>query len=169
MGNSSTDLNLRNIVRSVRANLVFLTETHIMQCNESQLYNVLDFHHIFSALSAWKGGLILFWTNDIQLQIIQSTSYRIRATISSGVHDWDMACIYGQLSQPLRKVFWDHYTALLSTVTNPLLCFGDFNEPLKYADKWGGIQVKVNHTSDLRNFTNILGLLYLGYIGPTFT
>lgn len=39
---------------------------------------------------------------------------------------------------------------------------------MRHADKCGGQQVKVHHTSNLRRFTNNLGLLDLGYTGPAF-
>lgn len=103
------------------------------------------------------------------LRIVQSTPYMIHATITTEDNYRDMICLYGQPRRQLRKCLWELYTSLLYGITNPLLYFGDFNNLLHSVDKWGGLQVKVHHTSNLRKFTNHLGPLDLGYTGPAFT
>lgn len=60
----------------------------------------------------------------------------IHATNASGCDIWDIVCIY---AQPSRV----HHTQLLMSVTNPILCFSNFNDLLHSRDKWGGLQVKM--------------------------
>lgn len=151
-------------------NLLFLSETHITEDYTTMMHfiNFDNFHQV-QAQSRWRGGLLLLWNNDIQLTVISSTHHFIHVSISLDNADWDVAFFYGEPNRAFRKDFWRYYTELLSHVTRPLLCCGDFNDLLQISDKYGGVQVHYRNTANLRFFTNSLGLQDLGFTGPAFT
>lgn len=168
--NPSTIRNIRNLLRSCGANVVFLSETHVTANDVFPFLQFgFDMYYQVPAVTHWKGGLLLLWYFNTDLQVLYSDQFIIHVSIKLMDQVWQAAFIYGEPNRSFRRAFWVNVTNMLKQVSAPLLCCGDFNDLLQIRDKSGGLQVKTRNTSNLRYFTNYWGLLDLGFNGPAYT
>ncbi|KAF8380030.1 hypothetical protein HHK36_027500 [Tetracentron sinense] len=118
-----------------------------------------------------SGGLALFWNDQVNLTVTESTSNKIETEI---VHPetakiWDATFVYGPTNEFQRRDLWDNIKFSAGKRNRPWMCCGDFNDIVSVREKEGGVP---KAASKIRNFTDMLNganLLDLGFQGPRFT
>ena len=50
-----------------------------------------------------------------------------RSSKSIGLPVWNLVCVYGELVSHKRREFWEHLSCIISRLSLPISCFGDFN------------------------------------------
>ncbi|XP_026411077.1 uncharacterized protein LOC113306345 [Papaver somniferum] len=126
-------------LRACNPNIAFLTETLIGESNAYNVYSSLGFDN-----------------------------YRyISANGRSG--DWDLLCVYGPPEKHLRSRFWSNLSHYAAQIPNPWCIMGDLNVIQSMRENKGGNQTRNAANGDFKNFIQDMGLIDMGFTGPTFT
>jgi hypothetical protein len=119
-----------------------------------------------------SGGLAMFWTNDVKLDIISYNErcidcYIDRSNIDIG---WRASGLYGFSSHQQKPQTCDLIKYLFQNNNHEnWLLFGDFNMVLNHAEKLGGRDIDYTHTNLFQETLNDCQLQDLGYHGEAFT
>jgi hypothetical protein len=117
-----------------------------------------------------SGGLVLFWKNATQLEILNYSRRHIHAIIKpSNMAPWWFTGFYGHPEAHKRSGAWNLLKHLKMSVTGPWICAGDFNEILVSTEKYGG---RRRPRYLMENFKNALEYCELSEIhsrGPKYT
>ncbi|KAL0301821.1 UNVERIFIED_CONTAM: putative mitochondrial protein [Sesamum radiatum] len=137
IGTPWTVHSLREMVRSLNPELVFLMET---KCNSYRIETIkrtLDMNGLAVDSIGRSGGLALLWKKSVNV-VIQSYSNRhIDALIQSNTDapTWRFCGFYGEPKISQRKKTWDLLTRLKAQSIRPWLCMVEFNEILDNSEK----------------------------------
>lgn len=173
VGHPSAVRVLRNYVISHRPSILFLSE---VKCTNVDLVNRLMIslgfcHFEFVPARGRSGGLLLGWKDCISLSILLSNDNFINCLIHNAPSEstWQLTAVYALPSPVGRNVIWDSIFAI-GTAFNGLWCVvGDFNMVMDARDKTGGRPVASSSRCSLRQRTDELGLIDLGFVGKRFT
>jgi hypothetical protein len=162
---------LRNILRSSRAGIAFISET---KSSANKSANLLTLVHDFSVYvvpsTGLSGGLWLLWSHDVDLQIIESSRYYIFAIIKdSDQTRWVLGVIYGDASHKENRPLWNKIQQYANDPSYPFRCLGDFNAISNPSEKFGGSPTLNSNNRAFRDMLLQADLVDLGYSGPAFT
>nr|POF02450.1 hypothetical protein CFP56_28059 [Quercus suber] len=89
-----------------------------------------------------SGGLALFWSKDVKLEIKSYSQNHIDAIISEQDSNftWRFTGFYGHPESHLRNDSWKLLSYLNNQLSLPWFCCDDFNEILSFSEKSGGPQ-----------------------------
>uniref|UniRef100_J3M5K5 Endonuclease/exonuclease/phosphatase domain-containing protein n=1 Tax=Oryza brachyantha TaxID=4533 RepID=J3M5K5_ORYBR len=164
---------LRQLIRSTKAQVVFLSETH------NSLISSDDISHNFHMVNSFvvpaqhtSGGLWIMWTNEMPLTIVSSSTNYI---LAYGVHKpsgimFNLLCIYGDPTHNSSSVVWrEAKNFVINSSHRPTFCMGDLNDILYANEKFGLSSVNNARISSFRHHVREIGLLDLAYRGPAYT
>ena len=99
----------------------------------------LNFVHYFSVPPVGlSGGLSLFWNDDSDITILESSPNLVDTKIThKGVTSF-VSFVYGTPAAENRASFWNRLTTVGHGRDSPWLITGDFNDFLNNAEKVGG-------------------------------
>ena len=97
-----------------------------------------DRKHLVSPERPNSCGLALFWTQDIDLQILYSSKNVIDTIISYKGETFFSTFVYGAPEAPHRSAIWDILISFALTKNSPWILTGDFNEIVDNSEKSGG-------------------------------
>ncbi|KAL5543310.1 hypothetical protein UlMin_007094 [Ulmus minor] len=161
---------LHDYVQQYSPSLVFLSETLSSKNQMEHLRIKLG----YSGMLTWEregrsGGLCLFWSNNISVQLLSGFKGHIDVMVTS--HNstcWRFTGLYGNPDTSLRPQFWNLLKRLGDSSSMPWLCEGDLNEILFNHEKQGGAARAQYLMCYFREALNVCGLADLGYRGPKF-
>lgn len=82
-----------------------------------------------------SGGLVLFWNEEIKLEVLGYSKYHIDANISNlGLAPSRFTCIYGEAQVSETHKTWDTVRSLAVSSGEPWVMLGDFNEVLVHSE-----------------------------------
>lgn len=111
----------------------------------------------------FAGGLSLWWTEDVEMEVI-SQSKNVIDTIFSLNGNTPCRCtwFYGPPEAAEMNYFWRKFRSMDWKDGTPWLCGGDFNDFLWSNEKDGGRVCTVARQRHLLGFTEANGLFDLG-------
>ena len=116
------------------------------------------------------GGLVLFWKNDLVVDVISSSLNHIDAVINKDTEAaWRFTGFYGEPESHGRHESWDLLHNLHSQNSLAFLCAGDFNEILKQSEKLGGRMRPLGQMQLFKDILDECGLMDIGFKGSPFT
>ncbi|KAL5580779.1 hypothetical protein UlMin_013221 [Ulmus minor] len=116
-----------------------------------------------------SGGLCLFWSDAISVQLLSGSKGHIDVMVRS--HNstcWCFTGLYGNPDTSLRTQFWNLLKRLGDSFLMPWLCGGDLNEILFGHEKQGGAERAQYLMSHFREALSYCCLADLGFRGPKF-
>jgi hypothetical protein len=119
-----------------------------------------------------SGGLAMFWTADVKLDIISYNERIIDAYVDCDNNSlgWRASWIYGFSTHQQKPQTCDIIKNLFQNISHEnWLLFGDFNMVLHHAEKQGGRDINSNLTFMFQDVFNLCNLQGLGYHGDFFT
>jgi hypothetical protein len=119
-----------------------------------------------------SGGLALFWSKDVNLDIISYNERYIDCYVDSSNPDlcWRASGIYGFSCHQQKPQTCDLIKNLFNNNSHDKwLMFGDFNMVLNHGEKQGGRDINNNHAALFHEVLNDCNLQDLGYHGDMFT
>lgn len=164
---------LRNFVVSHRPSIIFLSEvksTNIDFVNRIMLS--LGFKNLeFIPATGRSGGLLLGWIDCIDITVLLTNDNYINCLVLDRTDNqhWQLTTIYAPPTPVGRIVFWDAIKTIGQSFIGPWCVIGDFNMVLDANDKQGGRPVASSSRLNLRQLTDDMGLIDLGFIGKRFT
>lgn len=118
-----------------------------------------------------SGGLAVWWTDDIELDIRFKSSYLIRGVITSPTApiSWVANFLHAPSQRSVRRSFWVQFHRLMSDSHYPGLCIGDFNEIGARTEKEGGAVCRMTQIHAFLELLSGCALMDLEFNGPPFT
>ena len=171
IGNPRIVYMLRDYVRRWTPYLVFLVETKVKHKHMEKIKFSLGFSNgLIVPNRGRSGGLALFWSTDVNLEIKSYSQYHIDATITEQDSNfiWRFTGFYGHPESNLRKDSWKLPSYLNNQFSLPWFCCGDFNEILSVTEKSGGPQRTQRQIDGFREAVNLCGFQDLGFSGPQY-
>lgn len=168
----STSSELKDICYEYKPAIVFLMETRAHKNSIERMRRRLNFQHSWCVEPrGTAGGLGLFWTNKVVLQILSSSTNFIHATVQNleDQTDYDFTFVYGNPTFQQRRFLWNRLRALQSDKRRQWGCVGDFNELLSQQEKDGLRPQHQNRIDLFREFLSSCELMDLDMKGCKFT
>lgn len=140
----------------IRAELIFLLDSHLNKIKADELCCKLGFDSMFLVESDGKAGcLVLFHQkeNKIELNYLSSHFIYVMFMKEDSV-GWRLTVFYGYPGWNDKHLSWADLRELHKRASHPWVVMGDFNEIL-YAHEKGGNERPPN--SMMREFRNCLG------------
>lgn len=164
---------LRLILKDCKPDLIFISEVKTLFSTSisKALSSYSLSNHSFVPPIGLAVGLVMAWTNNINLTIslLNSTFIHAQITHDPNSPTWFLTAVHCP-SNPIKKCqFWNSITNLNIRDSEPWLLIGDFNSVLSQAEKRGGIPFASSSNNSFSNELNNLGLIDLGFNGYPFT
>src|SRR3954469_9738048 len=98
LGSPATAREVRELTNKLAPAVLCLLETQIQKARAELLAHSFGFNKSFAVGSSGRSGcLVLFWNDDINLEIMGSSKHFIDAEIKElGPVPWRLSCIYGE-------------------------------------------------------------------------
>ena len=140
LGNQLAVQELVELVQAKAPTIVLLAETLADEVRLDYVKERIRFDHKHVAPRITRGGgLVLFWRNDIEVEVVSSLLNHIDAIINkSSDSAWRFTGFYSEPETHKRHESWDLLHRLNGHNSLPWLCAGDFNEMIKHSEKSGG-------------------------------
>ncbi|XP_035546500.1 uncharacterized protein LOC118348588 [Juglans regia] len=172
LGNPRIVNNLQLMVQNKSPKFVFLMET---KCNRFKLETVkrqlkFDNSFVVDSIGA-RGGLAFLWKEEAEAEVVSYTQHHISLIVKemrAGGY-WILTDFYGNPITSKRHESWKLLQALTPTRSTSWVCIGDFNEILRYDEKWGGPLRPYNQMEAFREAVCRCGLNDMGFNGGKFT
>ena len=168
--NASIARALQALIRVHNPVCVFLCKTKASEDRMKKLASSIGFsEHVLVSAKGKAGGICLLWSNSLDAEILEFDSQTVAVKVSDDFCSWVMIGFYGLLYQTKRYKAWGNLYALLQSISEPWLCFGDFNVVVDDAEKDGGIRGSSSTPNFLKDLLFDLGAIDLGFAGCKFT
>ena len=167
----STIKELRDFATEHAPSILCVVETQLSKKRVEGLAGTLGLDKSFALSSSGrKGGIGIFWKNDINIEILPYSQYHLDAVVSSSSFEpWRLTCVYGEARANFRHPTWDMLKFIRSSVDLPWLCIGDFNEVLHRLEHDGVNERSTGQIAAFRETIDVCGLQDLGYKGTSWT
>lgn len=83
--------------------------------------------------------------------------------------DWLFTVMFASPRSAERHVMWNNLNKVAQLHNMPWVLAGDFNEPLKVEDKFGGMAVSVNRSLMFKECLDKCSMIDIEFSGPQFT
>lgn len=97
-----------------------------------------DHHHLVSPTGHGAGGLVLFWKQGLNLQILESNAHVIDTLIEFEGKSFYSSFVHGSTDRQQRNQLWDQLVSKAIMREEPWFITGDFNDLLSSVEKEGG-------------------------------
>lgn len=122
--------------------------------------------------SSGKGRIFVLWNPvgvDLQLLSLGTQFVHVRVTCLRTSKVFFASFIYGLNKIVERRPLWDNLKHVGSTISEPWVLLGDFNNVLSQEDKKGGLEVKNYETRDFVDCVGHLDLTDMRSLGCFYT
>ena len=172
LGKPSAVQALKDLIRSYKPSLVFLTETKLCERRMLSLKFSLGFNSCFAVdRIGFGGGLALLWNSNLDVSLQSFSVGHIDAYIKCDDADcgWFFTGFYGHPEVDKRKESWKLLERIGQGRTQPWFCGGDFNEILYHHEMFGqGVRAEYQ-MKNFRDATELVGVADIGCQGAFFT
>ena len=171
LGNQRVVQELADLVQAKARSLVFLVGTWADEARLNYVQSRIQFDQKFFVERINRGGgLVLFWKNEIEVDVESSSLNHIDVTINKNSEKpWRFTGFYDELDTHKRFESWDLLCSLHRRSSLPWLCANDFNEIVKQSEKSGGRLRPYNQMQQFREVLDECGFMDLGFKGFPFT
>ncbi|XP_074352204.1 uncharacterized protein LOC141691378 [Apium graveolens] len=144
---------LKEMVKSHKPVLLFLSETLAVSNKIEALASKLGFANFFSVDKQGRGGgLTVFWKHNLMCSVVDCSHNYIDIIVKEkSARDWRLTCFYGYPERERRQASWNLLRHLSSSYQLPWCVFGDFNDLLYSSDKKGKHKHPQNLMDGFRN------------------
>ncbi|KAF7831683.1 reverse transcriptase [Senna tora] len=121
--------------------------------------------------SGLSGGLGVWWKDEVDFQILQSSKNFVHASVFSEQLEVDcfLTLIYGPPKDQDRQEVWDKIISFAPSRDDVWLCLGDFNEICSPIEKFGGRSRSDRSYNRFQNFIYDCSLMDMSFQGAQFT
>ncbi|GMI85919.1 hypothetical protein HRI_002261200 [Hibiscus trionum] len=154
LGSPEAVRGLVSLVRKLEPSVVFLSETRLFNFNFERLKLSLEITGCFHVKSSPTcSGLILFWNNNMTMDLLSYSDRHIDSTVTSSDDCFRFTGIYGYAETSMKYKTWELIDSLRNNSPLPWLIGGDLNDILSDSKKQGGCR---RPQSQITNFRDCL-------------
>lgn len=141
LGNPRTVRALGDLLRTRKPNFLFLSETISISSRIEEFRVCFGFAQCFSVdRIGHSGGLAILWKQNVDCEVMSYSQNHVDVCfLDNNTAYWRLTCFYGFPERSRRKNSWDFIRLLASKSLLPWCIFGDFNDLLFPADKFGNV------------------------------
>jgi exonuclease III len=167
VGSAATVRELRDFARVHAPTVLCVVETQVHKVRAEGLKHTLGYNKVFAVSSSGrKGGIVIYWNDNIDMEILPYSQYHIDAIITErGCDPWRLTCVYGEAQTHMRFKTWDMLKFIKSASHLPWMCIGDFNEVLHRSEHVGVQERSLAQIKGFREMVDVCGLRDLGFQG----
>ena len=170
LGNNLSVLVVLDIQHKHEPNIIFLLETHLDSYPAVCLQRRMKMDMKFVCPSdGRKGGLLLFWKREIQIEQLELHPMFIDVKVKIGDTFWRLTGMYGELRWEEKFKTWDRMRRLHQNLSLPWLLIGDLNEIQFLHEKEGGNPRPKQYMQEFQQAIDDCNLRDLGFIHDPFT
>ncbi|XP_074360471.1 uncharacterized protein LOC141700659 [Apium graveolens] len=139
LGNSRAVRALRDVIKSLRPNIVFLMETLSKTERIKHLCSKLGFDNYWAVDCVGRsGGVAMLWKNNVKCNVVGFGSNYIDAQVMNA-NDvlWRLTGFYGFPERTRRRESWELLKSIANRSVLPWVVVGDFNDMISMNDKKG--------------------------------
>lgn len=163
---------LKHLCKAHTLAIVFLMETRAPEGRIENVRSRLRFKNMLCVEAIGRsGGLCLFWSDEVSIQIFSSSQNIIHTSIlikKTGTY-FDCSFVYGNPTFQQRRDLWSRLFGCQIGKEQAWCCLGDFNEVLSHFEKDGFRPFHARRATLFRDFLDITGLMDLDLKGCGFT
>jgi hypothetical protein len=116
------------------------------------------------------GGLALYWSEEIKVNLINYSSHHIDIRIiESDAKTWRCTFVYGEPKSQDRHEMWKLLKRIKREVKEPWLMAGDFNEAMWQHEHFSATKRNERQMESFRKVLSTCNLHDLGFSGPCWT
>lgn len=116
------------------------------------------------------GGLTLFVSEDVSLNLLNYGVHHIDTTVTScDGNKVRYTFVYGETCPHDSPEFWKLFRRIKDKANAPWLVAGDLNKEMYQSEHWSATRRNESRMRDFRNCINFCNLLDLGYVGCPWT
>ncbi|XP_060967984.1 uncharacterized protein LOC133035777 [Cannabis sativa] len=162
---------LSQLVKNHRPNVLFLMETRLKALFVDKFRQTLGFVSGFEVPRQYfGGGLLLLWGDDVNINVLNSSSNHIDCIVNINDNIWHFTCFYGSHVSSFKHVTWKLLCDLYSNAPNlPWLVMGDFNSYLYSSDKIGSDNLDTSSMSLFADFLTNFSMFPVQFLGNRYT
>lgn len=128
-------------MKGVQPKMVFLMETKQNEAHYERIRREVGLDNAtYVHRTGINGGLALWWSNEVSVQIQRMDKKFIDSTVSSRLfgRDFRVTWVYGDPDYTRRIQNWEELKTMGANLRDPWICVGDFNDIFHYREKVGG-------------------------------
>ncbi|KAK4254647.1 hypothetical protein QN277_010000 [Acacia crassicarpa] len=144
------------MIKKFRPSIIFLMETKMCAGKVTKIRMKCGFsHELVVEPRGLTGGLTVWWLDNISLTVLFKSQNIIHVAAESDSFSTPklISFVYGPPKEGERRLVWNSLRRWASSVEDPWLVMGDFNDLLSQAEKEGG------NPRSLRKIINFQSLL----------
>ncbi|OMO51138.1 reverse transcriptase [Corchorus capsularis] len=162
-----------DLVRNNMPNILVITEPRIGGVRGKIIRRSLGYDSDnFVDPLCFSGGIWVLWNKDnLEVEEMSKTQQEItlRIKVRSSSFHFAISAIYASPNLASRGLLWNYLCSLNSYLNSPWLWIGEFNEPLRSCDKFGGRRINARNASLLNDCIDSSSMIDVGFVGPKFT
>lgn len=118
-----------------------------------------------------SGGLALWWSDEVNLQVRHKSSNIFRCIFSKGAtsEDWLATFVYALSRWPDRQAFWKYLKKIALENKYPWLCIGDLNEVGMSWEKQGSVACNKFRMEQFQDLLAECAFMDLEFKGAPYT
>lgn len=156
MENPRTVRRLGEISKKYDPDIIFIMESKnpddVVLKKLQHLRKTYDCYHLVPPTGHGAGGLGLFWKQELNLQVLDSSNHVIDTIIEFEGKRFYSSFIHASTDRQQRNLLWDSLLATAAAREAPWFVTGDFNDLTSCHEKDGGPDRLEGSFSDLRTF-----------------
>uniref|UniRef100_A0A2N9HI48 Reverse transcriptase domain-containing protein n=1 Tax=Fagus sylvatica TaxID=28930 RepID=A0A2N9HI48_FAGSY len=118
--NTSIVRALKAFVKGHRPQVIFLCETKATKKCLLKIIVSLGFsEHLIVAAQGKSGGVCLFWSSDLLVEVLEFNNVMVAISIWDNVHSWNLVGFYGPPAYKKRCKSWTNLMVLLGSFEDP--------------------------------------------------
>lgn len=171
LGSPLTVLSLGDLLRKLRPEVIFLSETKGSSQSVEYLKRKWNLNGVGVSSVGLSGGLALLWRKNVHVSLVSYSSNHIDARVRLEADGNEFRCtgIYGYPEARDRFRTWQLMRSLHTGDQTPWFLGGDFNEILHRSEKSGGRTRLPGQMAAFNSTLSDCGLSDLGFEGGSFT
>ncbi|CAL9225059.1 unnamed protein product [Arabidopsis halleri] len=170
IGGDLTVPRLREIRSDFSPNILFLMETKNQDEVVLKLLQSMGFvSHFTVPPLGLSGGLVLFWKDDVVVEVLSSSQNFIDTKIKFQNISSFLTFVYGAPNVEDRQKIWNEISSLGDSRDEAWLLMGDFNEIMDNSEKVGGPTRAEGTFIPFRSFVSQNGLWEVNHSGNSMS
>ena len=167
-------LQVRNLIRNLRPNIVFLQETKLELITKAVIHSLWGGQHVdWSYLSSCGASerVLLMWDTRVVDKVEEAVgSFSVSCKFKSVVDQfvWAFTGVYGPSPMSDRRLLWEELFGLSSWWKVPWCMGGDFNV-VRFPSEHAGSTIFTTAMCEFSDFISEQGLLDIPIEGANFT